>query len=235
MNTLIQKKYFDQSENQFDHLEIQKPLLSQILEMNSLISNLPDIKSKKILDFGSGSGRVSIYFLSKGISVYAYDISNNSLHNLHKYYLSHHRKNWGKLTLIKKIPKSFKVDIVVGADVLHHVNIASELKTIYRILKPNGSAIFSEPNPLNVFWYIYHVTNGTPWHIESGILNCYRPKLIHDFKLAGFSKTVISPHGWFPTRIFNFNRFLCRLNTILLPKLFPINYFSYRQIILSIK
>jgi len=235
LNTLIQKKYFDRSENQFDYSEMQRPLLSQILEMNSLITRLPNLKNKTILDFGSGSGRLSIYFLSKGISIYAYDISHNSLHNLQRYYLSHRRKNWGKLTLLKKIPKSFKVDIVIGADVLHHVNIASELKTIYQVLKPNGSAIFSEPNPLNVFWYIYHVISGTPWHIESGILNCYQPKLIHNFKSAGFSNTVISPHGLFPTRIFNFNEFLCRLNANYLSKLFPINVCSYRHIILSIK
>jgi Methylase involved in ubiquinone/menaquinone biosynthesis len=40
-------------------------------------------------------------------------------------------------------------DSVVGSSVLHHLEIDAALRDIYRVLKPEGSIYFTEPNMLN--------------------------------------------------------------------------------------
>src|SRR5262245_47167533 len=40
-------------------------------------------------------------------------------------------------------------DSVVGSSVLHHLEIDTALRDIYRVLKPEGSIYFTEPNMLN--------------------------------------------------------------------------------------
>jgi ubiquinone/menaquinone biosynthesis C-methylase UbiE len=40
-------------------------------------------------------------------------------------------------------------DSVVGSSVLHHLEVRSALQQIFRVLKPGGSIIFTEPNMLN--------------------------------------------------------------------------------------
>ena len=40
-------------------------------------------------------------------------------------------------------------DSVVGSSVLHHLEIEKALRDIYRVLKPDGTIYFTEPNMLN--------------------------------------------------------------------------------------
>jgi ubiquinone/menaquinone biosynthesis C-methylase UbiE len=40
-------------------------------------------------------------------------------------------------------------DTVVGSSVLHHLDIEKSLSEIFRVLKPGGSMIFTEPNMMN--------------------------------------------------------------------------------------
>jgi ubiquinone/menaquinone biosynthesis C-methylase UbiE len=41
------------------------------------------------------------------------------------------------------------IDAVVGISVLHHLDIPEALQEFYRILKPNGIGVFTEPNYIN--------------------------------------------------------------------------------------
>src|SRR5947199_2786539 len=40
-------------------------------------------------------------------------------------------------------------DSVVGSSVLHHLEIVEAIREIYRVLKPDGTIYFTEPNMLN--------------------------------------------------------------------------------------
>jgi SAM-dependent methyltransferase len=227
----LQTEYFSRYQNQFPAGLTIKPLYSQILEMDHLLRFLPKKQNSSFLDFGSGSGRLSIFLSSKGHRVYSYDISNSSLKSLNQAYISARKKGWGKISVITKIKNNMRVDFVTGTDVLHHVSIPKELKKIFSLTKSGGTVAFSEPNAFSPFWYIFHFFRHTPWDVEAGLLNCYPARLIKYFNQAGFIKVNISHHGIFPTRLFTRLPYLCRFNAYTLTKVPLLKNFSYRLII----
>lgn len=51
--------------------------------------------------------------------------------------------------------------LVLGSSILHHTDIAMAMRSIQRVLKPNGGAIFLEPMNQNVLLRIWKKI--TPW------------------------------------------------------------------------
>lgn len=235
MTPNLQQKYFDVLTHQFPPGQTVTPLPSQTIEMDHLFSLIQPSPGATILDFGSGSGRISVYLLSKGFNVIAYDISPNSIKNLQDIYHKSKKPNWGKLTTFTSLPYQLKVDAVIGSDVLHHIPLDHELPNIFNLLNPKGKIAFSEPNPYNIFWYLYHFINKTPWKIESGIINCTRGNLFKKLKKHSFVNIKFTPHGIFPTRLFNWSKSICKLNVYLSSSLFPLSFFSYRNLITATK
>ncbi len=226
----IQARYFNRKIHQFPASELISPLLSQELEMADLRQRVTG-PGLTVLDFGSGTGRLSLFFASCGFQVTAFDISQSSLSNLRSIYRQTHKPGWGQVITVSKLNPDFKADAVIGADILHHVSIPAELKKIYQTTKPGGQIIFSEPNALSPFWYLYHFLMRTPWYIESGLVNCTPAKITAFLKDAGFARIEITPHGLFPTRLFNRFPAACRFNAYILPKIPLLKMFSYRLII----
>lgn len=99
-----------------------------------MLEKLPKKKGLKVVDYGCGTGRVSLILLSKGINVVAVDVSQESLKKLEKLNKQYKSKKWGKLTTFTEIPDE-KYDIIVGADVLHHVPIDQTLNFFQETLK----------------------------------------------------------------------------------------------------
>jgi 2-polyprenyl-3-methyl-5-hydroxy-6-metoxy-1,4-benzoquinol methylase len=233
MNSL-QSAYFDITANQFSQLTIAQPLLSQLLEMNHLKSQLALPRGATIVDFGCGSGRLSIYFLSQGYRVYAVDISEKSLASLAETYRHLRQSGWGKLTLSSTLPL-ITVDGIVGSDILHHVRISEVLPQLYRVLKPGGRIAFSEPNACNLFWYLHYFFNRIPWKIESGITQNTYFNLISLLLSHHFVHVRLVGHGLLPTRIFNFSLSLCKLNCLFLGNFSLFRLLAYRYLILAEK
>jgi 2-polyprenyl-3-methyl-5-hydroxy-6-metoxy-1,4-benzoquinol methylase len=226
----VQSDYFDVESNQFSTLNIKKPLLSQCLEMEHLKTALCLPKDSNLLDFGCGSGRLTIYLLSQGYNVTAVDISQKSLNNLKTIYINLHQSGWGKLTCKNIIPDKL-FDGIIGSDVLHHVNIKQVLPILYKAVKPGGRIAFSEPNALNICWYIFYLINHIPWKVESGILQNTSSNINKILLSNNFKQINIYHHGLFPTRLFNFSASLCKYNGYTISNLYLFKLFSYRLII----
>lgn len=107
----------------------------------------------RLLDFGCGWGTNTAVFAKMGYQVDGFDISEGNLRMA--------RKVAEKYGLADKVNVSIQAaealkyddesfDVVVGVDILHHVEVASALRECRRVLKPGGVAIFREPleNPL---------------------------------------------------------------------------------------
>ncbi|WP_300756003.1 class I SAM-dependent methyltransferase [uncultured Brachyspira sp.] len=125
-------------------------------EKKFVMSNLGDIKDKKLLDIGCGLGESSVYFAKKGAEVYASDISMEMLRKTLELADIHNVKlNVLKSTSDKIDIEDEYFDIVYAGDILHHVDIDDTLKEIKRILKKDGIFICIEPlahNPaINIF------------------------------------------------------------------------------------
>lgn len=225
-----QRKYFDIEKHQYSQDLISKPPLHTQLETNQIICRLKGIdKNSFIIDFGSGTGRITIPLL-KNYSVLSVDISNESLTNLKKL-----AKNipFRRLRVSTTLPRANKFKAVVGADILHHVDLDYYLPIIHELLEEEGKVVFSEPGGLNPTWYIY-LPLFHDWTVEKGVQNCTYHNLGKIFKKYRFRKIKISGLGFFPRPFFNWSRTLCNLNDSLgsLPIL---KFFAYRYIIEATK
>lgn len=97
------------------------------------------LKGKKILEIGCGCGEASVYFAKQGAVVTATDISNGMVRLTQRVADYHQVSLTGLVCSADALPfpeNSF--DIVYGANVLHHVDMAKTLDEIRRVLKPGG-------------------------------------------------------------------------------------------------
>lgn len=109
---------------------------------------------QKILDFGCGKGETSILFCRIGYEVFGFDISPNNIEiakRLAAKYKMAERTHF-QLGVAERLdyPEDY-FDLVVGTDILHHVEISEALSECSRVLKKGGLAIFHEPVRIPVF------------------------------------------------------------------------------------
>jgi ubiquinone/menaquinone biosynthesis C-methylase UbiE len=152
-----------------------------------MIDSLKDVKGKKILECGCGTGWITAELAALGAIVYAFDISNESIKATKKLLLEN---NLDKYCIIEKktaegmdYPDEI-FDYVFGFAILHHVDLDKTIPQIYRVLKPSGTAIFAEPLESNLFLNLYR--RFTPQYRTRD----ERPLNIHAFstRLINFSK-----------------------------------------------
>lgn len=197
-----QQAFFDEPSHRYPIDAAVHPSLSQQLEMEHLQQSLGILSGNRILDFGAGSGRVTFWFLKRGYDVTAVDVSPKSLRGLRRVYTRERQSSWGTLTTANRLPQEAGAyDAVVGADILHHVDINKYLPLLYRTLKPGGRVAFSEPNAWHLPWYIFLLWQRLPWSIERGILLMSIPKLTTLFRENGFRNVSINGHGLLPTSL----------------------------------
>lgn len=227
-----QKKHYNKKNNQYEYDLIINPPRHTRQEIGCMIKKLKKYKinKKRIIEYGSGAGRLTIPLLKNNFSVLAIDISDESLKNLEK-----RAKNL-KLNGLKTahvIPTDQKYEAVVGTDILHHVELDKYLPIYYKILNKGGKILFSEPNALNLSWYIY-LPLFQNWEVEKGVIYNSYFNLINKLTKHGFSNIKITGLGLLPRPFFNFSERLCRLNDLLgnIPFL---KLFAYRYIIEATK
>lgn len=206
-----QAAYFDNPTHRYQYA--LNPPFAQRLEMEHLERKLGRIPGNTIVDFGAGSGRATFHFLKKGYTVTAVDVSKQSLSTLQTLYNSHKTSSWGKLRIATTLPKT-NVSAVIGADILHHVDMKTYLPILYRILTPGGRIAFSEPNAWHIPWYIHWAKKGIPWSIEKGVQQMTEGAIIDLLRRVGFHEIRIEGHGLIPTRFFEGFPLLCTHNAL---------------------
>ncbi len=100
------------------------------------------------LEIGCGSGYFTKELAKTNAEITAIDISQDLLDIAKKNVQSEHVKFF----IDNAYDMNFddcSFDTVIGSSVLHHLDIDLALKEIYRVLKPDGSVYFTEPNMLN--------------------------------------------------------------------------------------
>jgi 2-polyprenyl-3-methyl-5-hydroxy-6-metoxy-1,4-benzoquinol methylase len=103
---------------------------------------------QRLLDFGCGPGDSSLRYARIGYEVSAFDISPNNIATAEaaaKKYGLEHRTQFAVGVAEALDHPSEHFDVVVGIDILHHVEIPRALAECWRVLKKGGVAIFHEP------------------------------------------------------------------------------------------
>lgn len=230
-----QSNYFDVSANRFAQNLLSELSPAHELELGALADYLSLPPGSTLIDFGCGSGRVSLYFLERGYHVIGVDVSRKSLNDLEKYYRTHKNPSWGRFESRLTLPSAAKVRAIAGADVLHHVNISRYLPLFHRLLVPGGKIAFSEPNSYHFPWYIHYFTNHIPWSIEKGIMQCSLFNFRRLLRKAGFDSFTVRGHGLLPTPLFNSFPNLCRVNAMRWGNFPLLRLFAFRYLVLAQK
>lgn len=111
-------------------------------------------EDQKLLDFGCGWGEHSLVFAKAGYEVFGFDLSQNNIANAQSLAEKYGMTDRVHFSISPAehldFPDEF-FDVVVGVDILHHVNIPQAIIECSRILKRGGIAIFHEPVRAPVF------------------------------------------------------------------------------------
>jgi len=101
-----------------------------------------------VLELGCGAGYFTRELAQSGADIVAIDVSPELLEiarsNTSAPNVRYENQNAYELSY----PDS-AFDSIVGSSVLHHLEIEAALREIYRVLKPNGTIYFTEPNMMN--------------------------------------------------------------------------------------
>jgi 2-polyprenyl-3-methyl-5-hydroxy-6-metoxy-1,4-benzoquinol methylase len=198
-------------------------------ELNFIFKLLPKKRNLRLVDFGAGGGRVTIPLLKEGYQVLAVDIDKNALRRLIKTAKKIKKEKYLKIK--SSLPKKEKYDVILGADVLHHIDIKKYFPYFYNHLKKEGKIIFSEPNVFNFSWIIF-ISLFLNWFEEKGIFQINYFYLIDQLKKSGFKKIKIFGLYFFPPMIFGKNNFLQKIN-LFLGNLPLLKLFAFRYVVIA--
>ena len=136
----------------------------------TILAYLGKVKSKLILDLGSGVGSDTQLLTQKGARVVSLDSAEKSLR-----ISSQVNQNLHIRADATQLPfKNNVFDLVFGREILHHLDEDKVLNEIKRVLKKDGRAVFEEALKLNPVIAIYRLIYRSkrvpqhpflPWHL----------------------------------------------------------------------
>lgn len=225
-----QAKHFNSIKNQYLSDKLFNPPPHVMDEIDKIIKLIKrNSNTNSIVDFGSGTGRLTIPLLKNDFRVTSVDISSKSLLNLYNNAVA--IKKQKKLKTKLALPESSKV--ICGTDILHHINLKDYFQLFYRSLSRDGYLIFSEPNILNIGWILF-ISLFLDWKIEKGIIQINYFNLKKQLKLAGFKEIKIIGLFLLPPMLFNKLDILRKIN-LFLGNLPILKLFAFRYIITASK
>lgn len=100
-----------------------------------------------ILSFGCGRGREALRYASRGFQVAGFDISEELVKNAIELAEQYDLSNKSTFSVqaaegLDYADESF--DVIVGENILHHIDIERSVKEMYRVLRPGGVALFKD-------------------------------------------------------------------------------------------
>lgn len=119
---------------------------------------LGDVSGKTVFDFGCGNGENTILLAGRGARVLSMDISAASVAVAEKRMEMNGMKNDAEFFTGSAHDISLpdeSIDVVFGMAILHHLDLKLAAREVFRVLKPTGRAIFSEPVRNSKFvWFV---------------------------------------------------------------------------------
>ncbi len=206
----LQREVFDQPDKQYQQELILHPPMHTASETQLVVNKLLErgrlgalgVRSHdapRVVDFGSGTGRLTIPLLQAGLHVLPVDVSEESLKRLQAFAAG---LSLALDQVSVTLPQNSQYSAVVGADILHHVPLDEYLPMIYKTLRPGGRIVFTEPGAFNPSWYLF-VTLFVGWKAEKRLVTTNIPYLTAKLKKHGFSQIQITGLGFLPRPFFN--------------------------------
>jgi ubiquinone/menaquinone biosynthesis C-methylase UbiE len=142
-------------EDYLDHIE-RPTSWNNLYERPQMLSLLPPMDGKNVLDIGCASGYYTEYALNEGATVSAVDISRKMINELDSHVkspkLSLYRAD---VSLPMPFLKSDSFDCVICSLMLHYIKEwEAPLGELYRVLKKGGRLVISTHHPFSIYIYI---------------------------------------------------------------------------------
>jgi SAM-dependent methyltransferase len=157
---------------------VERPLSwNNLYERPSMITRLPSLKNKNVLDIGCASGFYTEYALNKGANVTAVDISKIMIDRLAEKIKSP-RLTLHCADIAQPMPflESDTFDCIICSLVLHYIkDWEKPLAEIYRVMKKGGRLVISTHHPFSMYLYL-------------------KPESYFDFKLVEDTWGARGPH-----------------------------------------
>lgn len=102
----------------------------------------------QLLDFGCGPGDNALRFSRVGYDITGFDICEENIKTCQKLFSLNNCESQGRFLVSPAETLEFQnesFDVVIGIDILHHVDIPMAMNEVRRVLKTDGIAIFREP------------------------------------------------------------------------------------------
>jgi SAM-dependent methyltransferase len=109
---------------------------------------LGDVRGKRIVDFGCGSGANAVLLANREAAVYGVDISEDLIRLAERRLAANGRAGAVQFVVGSAHDLPFpdgSIDIVFGVAILHHLDLALVSREVHRVLAAGGRAIFQEP------------------------------------------------------------------------------------------
>ena len=199
--------------------------------MTNSDTKLIGLENKRILEFGSGRGEFSVLLAKLGGRVIGIDIGSDLIELSKLVAELNNVKCDFVVGSIDKLPfEDNSFDFVVGNGILHHLpkqGVLDSLNEAYRVLKPDGIALFTEPIENSKFFNF--LQNLLP--LEKPGNPQYRPSILQRKRWKKYlfeaddrdltNKELIFAKGSFRNVDFKYYGFLIRL-----ARIFPNEKFS---------
>ena len=225
-----QRRYFERAEHQYPRSSLVDPPVHTAVEVRRVLDGLRAARvDTPLVDFGAGTGRLALPLAAAGYSVLAVDISESSLDVLRAVAQD---LALSQIRTATSLPEDECFSAIVGADILHHVDMDVLLPRLHASLRDGGKAIFTEPGGLNPSWYVY-LALVHELRVEKRLVTCNLRTLRRAFEQSGFRDVRITGVGLLPRPLFRSSR-ACRRHdaTGNLPLL---RWFAYRYLIEATK
>lgn len=167
MEIKFYKTYFEIEKNHW-LMKVRREIVFDVL--NKFLFNDEQKKSKKVLDFGSGSGFLVGELQKKGIDAYGVDSEKAAI----DYGIGRGIKNLSTHTEKLDFPND-SFDCVITMDVLEHIeNERPVLDELVRVLKPGGICVVTVP----MYMFLWGVQDEVAYHYRrydlDGLVNVFK-------------------------------------------------------------
>ena len=129
-------------------LRYERPGADTVFPLEYAYHLLGDVRGKRVVDFGCGSGANSVHIALRGAKLAGLDISESLIALARERLAANDVQPTARFVAgsAHDLPfQSASVDVVFGIAILHHLDLRLVAPEVHRILKPGGRAIFQEP------------------------------------------------------------------------------------------
>jgi SAM-dependent methyltransferase len=109
---------------------------------------LGDVRGRRVVDFGCGSGANSVHLALRGAALAGLDISESLIGLARDRLAANGVARTDRFVVGSAHDLPFQrdsIDVVFGIAILHHLDLQLVAREVHRVLKPGGRAIFQEP------------------------------------------------------------------------------------------